>query len=252
MKKLIIILTYNEIENIKDIIAAVNATSPDVHILIVDDNSPDGTGKFVDTLIKNNIYNNLLHIIHREKKLGVATGYIEAYRWAIKNNFDVCLGIDADFSHDLSAINSIFQSMNNYDLVIGSRYIKGGNVAKWNLQRRLLSYFGNLYERIILLSNIRDLSGGMNCFRTSLLKKLHLENISSKGYCFHAELKYRATLLNAKIKEIPICFVDRIKGTSKINGSILLEVLFNILILGFHRFKIKNMLTKENNYEKNS
>lgn len=244
MKKLVIILTYNEIENIREIIAAVHQEVDDAHILIVDDNSPDGTGKVVDELIEKNQYLGKLFIIHRPKKMGLASGYIDAYDWAFKNGYKACMGFDADFSHDLTALKPMFALVEskNYDLVVGSRYIKGGSVKNWNLKRKLLSYFGNIYERVLFLSKIHDLSGGMNCCRADLLRAINLKTLISTGYLFHAEVKFRAELLKAKIKEYPICFSDRIKGKSKMNTSILIEVFLGAIRLAFSRKKIKKKL----------
>ncbi len=252
MKKLIIILTYNEAENIYDIIKAIFAIEKDTHILVVDDNSPDGTGKIVDTLIESNTYSNKLHIIHRKSKLGFASAYIDAYKWGINKNYNLFLGIDADFSHDLKAIPYIFDEMKYHDLVIGSRYIKGGCVKDWNLRRKILSYCGNLYERIILWLNIHDLTGGMNCFNRELLKKLDLDSVISKGYCLPAELKFKSHLLKARIKEIPITFRDRMKGKSKIDKKIFFEVLYNIILLSLTRHKIKKHLKEKMNAKKNN
>ena len=242
MKKLIIILTYNEAENIRDVIEAVNRETPGADILIVDDNSPDGTGEMVDDLIRSDIYSGQLYVIHRPCKLGVASGYVDAYHWAFERGYEVCMEFDADFSHDLSAIEPMFEAMTDYDLLIGSRYVRGGNIKNWDWKRRFLSYWGNIYERVVLFSGIHDLSGGMNCYRTDLLKDIKLDTLISQGYLFHAECKFRAMLLNAHIGEYPICFTDRVKGKSKLNSSILKEVLFGIVRLSLSRWKIKKIM----------
>ncbi len=245
MKKLVIILTYNEIENIREIIAAVNHEVNDAHILIVDDNSPDGTGKVVDELIAEGKYDGKLFAIHRPKKLGVASGYIDAYNWALKKGYDACMEFDADFSHDLTALNPMFDMIKNCDLVIGSRYVKGSSIKNWNWKRKFISYYGNLYERIMFFSKIHDLSGGMNCYRPELLRAVNLKTLISSGYLFHAEVKFRAELLKAKIKEYPICFSDRVRGKSKMSASIFTEVLFGVIILAFSRNKIKKLLGED-------
>ena len=244
MKKLIVIPTYNEIKNIKDLLSKIFAAQKDAHVLVVDDNSPDGTGALVDQLIAKNVFKDQLFVMHRKGKLGLGTAYIEGFNWGIKKGYDVFLSMDADFSHNPEYLPTIFKAMEQNDLVIGSRYIKGGGVKDWGLSRQIISRGGNLYAQIVLLSKVRDLTGGFNCYHKRFLEKIKLGDVISKGYCFQIEMKFRHILLGAKIKEIPIVFTDRLLGASKMSGHIFKEAVLNVLKLSLMRFKIKKQMEK--------
>ena len=239
LKKLIVIPTYNEKKNIRELLDKIYEVQPDVHVLIVDDNSPDGTGDLIDNLIKENVFPSQLFILHRAAKLGLGTAYIEGFSWGIEQGYDVFLSMDADFSHNPEYLPEIFEQIKVNDIVIGSRYVRGGGVKDWGIDRQSLSRGGNLYAQIVLLSGVRDLTGGFNCYRKDFLKKIKLKKVISKGYSFQIEMKFRHILLGAKIKEVPIIFSDRIMGISKMSGSIFKEAVLNVLLLSLKRFKIK-------------
>ncbi|MBR3912868.1 MAG: polyprenol monophosphomannose synthase [Alphaproteobacteria bacterium] len=242
MQKLIVIPTYNEKDNILNLLEQIFKIVPDVHILIVDDASPDGTGQFIDNIIEKNTFSNRLHIMHRSGKLGLGSAYIQGFTWGMEQGFEILTSMDADFSHKPEYLPQIFETMKTHDLVIASRYVKGGGVEDWGLFRRILSFGGSLYARIALLSNIHDFTGGFNCYHAQFLKKIKLSQVQSKGYCFQIEMKFRHVLLNAKIKEIPIIFPDRKLGTSKMSGNIIQEAVINVLKLSLLRNKIKKQM----------
>ena len=239
VKKLIVIPTYNEVKNIKELLQDIYATQKDVHVLIVDDNSPDGTGKLIDGLIKENVFASQLFVLHRTAKLGLGTAYIMGFSWGLERGYDVFVSMDADFSHNPKYLPEIFEQIKTHDLVIGSRYIKGGGVRDWGIDRQVLSRGGNLYAQMVLLSKVRDLTGGFNCYKSDFLRKIKLQNVISKGYSFQIEMKFRHVLLGAKIRAVPIIFSDRIMGVSKMSGHIFKEAVLNVLLLSFKRFKMK-------------
>ena len=244
MKKVCVVIpTYNEKGNIENIIKADLKTNPNVHILIVDDNSPDGTGKIVDNLIKENKFDGKLHILHRKGKLGLGTAYIEGFSWALQNGFDIFISQDADFSHNPKYIKNMLSFMEKgNDLVIGSRYVKGGGVVNWGIIRKLISRGGSLYSRILLLTNIHDLTGGYNCYSRKSLETINLNSIISNGYCFQIEMKFRNVLAGLKVKETPIIFEDRRVGKSKMSKKIFIEAMINVFFMAFKRNKIRNMM----------
>ena len=242
MKKLIVIPTYNESKNINELLTKIFYAQKDVNVLIVDDNSPDGTGKIVDNFIKNKTFGDSLFVLHRNCKLGLGTAYIEGFIWGMEKGYDVFLSMDADLSHNPKYLPKIFSAMKENDLVIGSRYVKGGGVRDWPLLRRLISLGGNIYAQLVLMSNVRDLTGGFNCYHRRFLEKINLKSIFSKGYCFQIEMKFRHVLLGCKIKEIPIVFTDRLLGSSKMSGSIFKEAVLNVINLSIKRSEIKNLM----------
>lgn len=242
MKKLIVIPTYNEIKNIEQLLEEIFEKNQDVHVLIVDDNSPDGTGRLIDELIEKDVFGGKLSVMHRAGKQGLGTAYIEGFLWGMKKGYDVFLSMDADFSHDPKYIGEIFENMKTYDLVLGSRYVKGGGVKDWGILRQIISRGGNIYAQIILLSKVHDLTGGFNCYHKRFLEKINLKSILSKGYCFQIEMKFRHILLKCKIKEVPIVFTDRVLGASKMSGNIFKEAVLNVIKLSLLRFKIKRQM----------
>lgn len=241
-KVLIVIPTYNEKDNIKFLLRDIYATVPEVNILVVDDNSPDGTGQLIDELIENNTYQNRLFVMHRSGKLGLGTAYIQGFKWGMERGYTILFSMDADFSHDPKYLPKMIAEAKKNDLVIGSRYVKGGGTKNWGLMRRIISRGGSLYARIILLSNVHDFTGGFNCYHANFLKRINLDTIYSKGYCFQIEMKFRHVLLHAKIKEVPIIFCDRVKGKSKMSSNIFKEAVLNVIRLSFIRGKIKQMM----------
>ena len=236
---LVIIPTYNEKQNISELINLIFNQNIEVDILVVDDNSPDGTGKVVDELISSKIYENHLFIMHREKKQGLGKAYIAGFTWGLEKGYNLLCSMDADFSHHPKYLPKMFDLANKYDLVIGSRNIPGGGIKNWSLLRKIISRGGNIYAQIILLSKIRDLTGGFNCYHASWLRKIKLENILSSGYCFQIEMKFRHALAKAKICEFPIIFEDRQLGVSKMSGNIFAEAVINVVKLSLSRNKIR-------------
>ena len=227
MRTLIVIITYNEIENIGLLIPEVfNIIPPNVDILVVDDSSPDGTGKAVENLSME--YPNRLHLLTRPVKEGTAAAYIAGFRWGISRDYEAFLQFDGDFSHNPVYIPQMLDAIKTHDVIIGSRYIKGGGVENWPLSRRIISQGGSLYSRIVLSCPVKDLTGGYNMWRRTALEKIGLEKIISKSYLLQIELKYRAFCAGCSTKEIPILFTDRIRGVSKISNNTLVEALINV------------------------
>lgn len=231
MKTIVILPTYNEKENIRKIVPLILQTIKGINILIVDDNSPDNTGEIADKLSKK--YPGRVFVLHRQEKNGLGKAYIAGFKWAFKKNYDVIIQMDADFSHDPKYIHAMLREINQNDLVIGSRYIKGGGTKDWGIIRQIISRGGNLYSKIILGLPINDLTGGFKCWRAKLLKKMDLSQVTSSGYCFQIEMNYKAHKSGARIKEIPIIFVDRVLGNSKMSKSIVLEAMWKVWRLKF-------------------
>lgn len=224
-KSLVIIPTFNELENIRRIIPAVLQQNESIDVLIVDDNSPDKTGDYVEQLSKEN---PRIKLIRREKKLGLGTAYIVGFKYAVANNYDYVFEMDADFSHDPNEINNFLEAIKNADVVLGSRYINGVRVLNWPMRRLLLSYFASVYTRIITGLPIKDATGGFKCFRIDVLKAIDLDSIKSNGYSFQIEMTFKAYKKGFRIKEIPIVFLDRVKGKSKMSKKIVLEAIFMV------------------------
>ena len=232
MKILIIIPTYNEKDNIDKIINEIFLQSIDnLEILIVDDNSADGTKEILDKLKSQ----NKINLIERSSKQGLASAYIEGFKYAIEHNFDFIIQMDADFSHNPKYLNEIISNLKTYDVVIASRNIEGGNTKGWSLFRNLISKCGSNYARLILNCPINDLTGGFNGWRREILNKINLDKIISKGYLFQVEMKYKAYKSKAKIIEIPIIFEQRKHGKSKMSLSIFFEALFNVIKIRFDK-----------------
>lgn len=228
-KSLIIIPTYNELENIKKMIPEIFGLYPDnLDILIVDDGSPDGTGNFVDELSKKE---NRVKIIHRAKKSGLGTAYIEGFKFALKNNYDLIFEMDADFSHDPKEIKNFLNAIKSQDLVLGSRYISGISVVNWPMRRLILSYLANLYTRIITGLPVKDATGGFKCYRRKVLESINLSKIKSNGYAFQIEMTFKAWKNKFLVSEIPIIFIDRTTGTSKMSKKIVREAIIMVWIL---------------------
>lgn len=230
MKSIVVTPTYNEKDNITNIIDAVLNSVEGIHILVVDDNSPDGTSDIVKELQK---HNDRIHLISRPGKMGLGTAYCDGFRYCLDKGFEAIFEMDADFSHDPKELPNFLKELENYDLVLGSRYIKGVNVVNWPLSRLLLSYGANMYSQIITGMPIKDATGGFKCFRAETLKKIDLTKIHSNGYGFQIEMTYRLWKKGARIKEIPIIFIDRMNGVSKMNKKIVYEAIFLVWKLKF-------------------
>ncbi len=230
MKSLVIIPTYNEKENISQIIPAIRGTGVDVDILVVDDNSPDGTGNIVLELQKQD---SRLHLLSRKGKEGLGKAYLAGFQWGLQNSYQVLVEMDADFSHRPVDLASILEKMNTADFVVGSRYIEGGGTVNWGWMRRLISRGGGLYSRLILGFPLNDWTGGFNAWRAETLKKIKLETVESNGYSFQIELKYKALKAGCRGVESPILFEDRRVGHSKMSSKIVLEALYRVWLLKF-------------------
>jgi len=233
MKFLIVIPTYNEAENLPLIVSSVlNKTPESVHVLIVDDGSPDGTGKIAKKLASEN---NRIHDLHRAGKLGLGTAYIAGFKWGLEQGFDAFIEMDADFSHRPEYLPQMLKYLQEYDFVIGSRYVSGGGTKNWGLIRKILSRGGSIYARLVLSAPVRDFTGGFNGWKRSVLEKINLDTIRSDGYSFQIELKYRAFLCGFKFFEFPIIFEDRQVGISKMSSNIVFEALLRVLFLKFNK-----------------
>lgn len=230
-KTLIITPTYNERENIEKLIPDVLELYPQgIHMLIVDDNSPDGTGEYVESLSKKD---DRIHVLRREKKLGLGTAYCAGFKYAIENGYDYIFEMDADYSHDPKEVANFLKAIEHADLVIGSRYLTGVNVINWPMHRLLLSYFANFYTRFITGLPIMDSTGGYKCFRKEALQAIDLDKIKSNGYAFQIEMNFKIWKKGFRIKEIPIIFIDRQMGKSKMSKKIVREAVFLVWKLRF-------------------
>ncbi|MDF1697435.1 MAG: polyprenol monophosphomannose synthase [Saprospiraceae bacterium] len=234
-KALVIIPTYNEIENIDDIIAAVLEQNEEFDVLIVDDGSPDGTGARVKELQAET---SRIHLIEREGKLGLGTAYLAGFEYGIKNKFDFIFEMDADFSHPPKDLNNLYAAcQNGADVAVGSRYTKGGGVKDWSNYRLFLSRGASLYVRMITFMPIMDPTAGFKCYKRKVLETIDLTKIKSIGYAFQIEMKYAAYRNGFKIVEVPIIFADREKGTSKMDTSIIKEAITGVLSMRWKGLK---------------
>ncbi len=225
MKTLVIIPTYNEKENVGKIIPLVLKQDPQIEILVVDDNSPDGTAQIVEQVRASN---PRVKLLSREKKSGLGTAYLAGFKYALQNGYDYIFEMDSDFSHDPNYIPDFLKAIHDSDLVLGSRYIRGVNVVNWPITRLLLSFYANFYARKVTGMPLRDSTGGFKCFKREVLEKIGLDNIHSNGYAFQIEMSFRAWKKGFKIKEIPIIFVDRRAGESKMSKKIVREAIWMV------------------------
>ena len=230
-KSLIIIPTYNERENVNAIIEAILNLDDDFNLLIVDDNSPDGTADIVRGL--QNRYQGRLHLESRKGKLGLGTAYIFGFKWALKRDYNFIFEMDADFSHDPNDLPKLLKacSENNADLAIGSRYSNGVNVVNWPMSRVLLSYFASKYVRLITRMPIHDTTAGFKCYRRSVLEAIDFHKIRFTGYAFQIEMKFRSWKQGFKLQEVPVIFTDRKLGESKMSSGIIREAVFGVILL---------------------
>ena len=225
MHPLVVIPTYNERENVGRLVPRVREICPECEVLVVDDASPDGTSGVVRELGGRN---RRVHLMEREGKLGLGTAYTAGFRWGLERDFDLFFEMDADFSHDPAAIPGFLDSVRDHDLVLGSRYVHGISIVNWPLRRLALSKAAALYVRWITGLPVTDPTGGYKCFRRAVLEAIDLSAVHSNGYAFQIEMTYRAWMLGFRIREIPIIFVDRHAGSSKMSGHVVREALWNV------------------------
>ena len=225
VKVLVISPTYNENKNILELINRISETSNLIDILIIDDNSPDGTAKLVKKIMQKN---NHINILERDKKLGLGTAYCTGFQWALERDYDLIIQMDADLSHNPEDISRLIDEASSADLIIGSRYIEGVNVINWPMNRLLLSYFANWYARLLIRFPIKDSTGGYKCFRRKVLQSIDLTKIRSEGYSFQIEMNFLTWIKGFKISEIPIVFTDRTVGESKMNRAIVIEAIWMV------------------------
>ncbi len=228
---LVIIPTYNEKENIENIIRAVFDLEKEFDVLVVEDNSPDGTGEIVKRLMPE--FPDRLHILERSGKNGLGTAYIAGFKWALERDYQYITEMDADFSHNPKDLIRLYQSLanNGADVAVGSRYITGVNVVNWPMGRVLMSYYASAYVRFVTGMSIRDTTAGFVCWKRKVLETIDLDKIRFVGYAFQIEMKYTAVKLGFKVEEVPIIFTDRTKGESKMNKSIFKEAVFGVIEL---------------------
>ena len=224
MKSLVIVPTYNERENVKTLIPQILAVPSEIEVLVVDDNSPDGTADVVSEMSKND---RRIHLLRRKEKLGLGSAYVAGFKYALSRpEIDCVFEMDADFSHDPSSIPKFLEAIQDCDLVLGSRYLRGVTVVNWPLSRLILSYSANLFTRVVTGLPVHDATGGFKCFRRRVLESIELDGVRSDGYSFQIEMSFKCWKKGFRIKEIPITFVDRRVGTSKMSQKIIWEAVW--------------------------
>ncbi len=222
---LVIVPTYNEKDNVERIVGRVRAALPEVHVLVADDNSPDGTGVLADALAAADDH---VHVMHRLGKEGLGAAYLAGFEWGLEHRYDVLVEMDADGSHQPEQLHRLLGALRGADLVLGSRYVPGGEVENWPKHREILSKGGNLYTRVLLGIPLRDATGGYRAFRASTLQRISLDEVGSQGYVFQVDLAFRAARSGLRVKEVPITFVEREVGTSKMSQKIVREALWQV------------------------
>ncbi|MSX13562.1 MAG: glycosyltransferase, partial [Actinobacteria bacterium] len=225
-----IIPTFNECESLAAIVARVRTSVPEADILVIDDNSPDGTGDIADGLAADD---SQLHVMHRLGKEGLGAAYLAGFSWALQHEYAVVVEMDADGSHQPEQLSRLLTALRGADLVLGSRWIAGGGTENWSKSREILSRGGNFYTRTMLGVPLRDATGGYRAFRAETLRKLDLHNVASQGYCFQVDLAWRAVQRGLIVTEVPITFVERAVGTSKMSQRIVVEALWRVTVWGF-------------------
>jgi dolichol-phosphate mannosyltransferase len=225
VKALVVIPTYNERENLTELLRQIFAQGLSLEVLIIDDNSPDGTGAVADELSR---VDSRVHVMHRAAKMGLGSAYVAGFRYALERDYDAVFEMDADFSHNPESLPVFLRELENADLVVGSRYLHGVTVVNWPLKRLVLSYGANVYSRVITGIPIKDLTGGFKCFRRLVLESVDLSRVRSDGYGFQIEMNYKAWRKGFRIREIPILFVDRRAGESKMNQRIVWEAAWMV------------------------
>jgi dolichol-phosphate mannosyltransferase len=224
-KVLVIIPTYNESENIADIVGRLRAAVPEVDVLVADDNSPDGTGKIADGLAERDGH---VQVLHRKGKEGLGAAYIAGFRWGIDRGYDVLVEMDADGSHQPEQLPRLLEALRDADLVLGSRWVPGGSVVNWPAYRKFISRGGSTYSRLMLGLAQRDITGGYRAFRKATLEGIGMDEVASQGYCFQVDLAWRAARRGFRVVEVPITFVERERGNSKMSRGIVVEALWRV------------------------
>ncbi len=232
-KAVVVVPTYNEIENIERLLRTVFSLQREFHLLVVDDNSPDGTATVVEENFKT--YPEKLFLLKRAEKTGLGTAYIAGFKWALQHGYDYIFEMDADFSHNPNDLIRLFNACHKEgnDVAIGSRYVKGVNVVNWPMSRVLMSWLASKYVRFVMGIDIYDTTAGFICYRRRVLEKINLDNIRFVGYAFQIEMKFKAYLSEFKIKEVPVIFTDRTKGESKMSSGIISEAIFGVIAMKF-------------------
>jgi dolichol-phosphate mannosyltransferase len=225
----VVVPTYNERDNIESIVSRVRAAVPDADLLVVDDNSPDGTGEVADKLAAADSH---VHVLHRPGKAGLGTAYITGFRWALARGYGAIVEMDADGSHRPEELPTLLAALADADLVLGSRWVPGGTVRNWAKSRELLSRSANLYARLLLRMSVKDATGGYRVYRASTLERIGLDDVQSQGYCFQIDLVLRTIQAGLTVTEVPITFVERVHGASKMSGTIVTEALWRVTIWG--------------------
>jgi len=233
MRCLIVLPTYNERENLSAIIEGIQQHAPEAHVVVVDDNSPDGTGALADELAR--AQPKRIFVIHRERKEGLGPAYIAGFKFALAHDYDVIVQMDADFSHDPKYLPLFFEEIKNHDLVIGSRYLNGISVVNWDLKRLILSQAASFYVRSVTRMPLTDTTTGFKCWRRAALEAIDLDRLVSNGYVFLAEMSYRAFRKKLRIVEVPIVFVERRLGRSKMSGGIIVEGFWGVIRMRLRR-----------------
>ena len=231
-KVLVIVPTYNELESLPVIVAGIRDAEPDVHILIADDNSPDGTGEVANTLSS---IDSSVHVLHRKQKAGLGAAYLDAFSWAKTQGFEVVVEMDADGSHRPVDLTKILDALSDNDIVLGSRWVNEGKVVNWAKSREVLSRGGNLYTRMWLGIPIKDATGGFRAYRMSALDQIDIQQVESQGYCFQVDMAWRAIKAGLRVAEVPITFVERELGESKMDSSIVKEALWRVTQWGIEK-----------------
>jgi dolichol-phosphate mannosyltransferase len=230
---LVVVPTYNERENLEPIVGRLRTSAPTAHLLVADDGSPDGTGEAADRLAAADPH---VHVLHRESKQGLGAAYLAGFAWGLEHGYDVLVEMDADGSHQPEQLPALLHALQNADLVIGSRWVPGGRVRNWPWHREVLSRGANTYTRLAMGTPVRDMTGGFRAFRSSALRSLDLHDVKSQGYCFQVDLAWRALRRGLRVVEVPITFVERERGNSKMSGAIVREALVSVTAWGLaHR-----------------
>jgi glycosyltransferase involved in cell wall biosynthesis len=229
---LVVIPTYDEALTIRSAVEGVRAAAPDADVLVVDDGSPDGTGEIADALAARDSHVNVLH---RERKAGLGAAYVAGFRWGLERGYGTLVEMDADGSHRSDDLPALLSALVHADMVLGSRYVPGGRVVNWPWRREVLSRGGNLYTRLALGVALRDVTGGFRAYRASALRRLDLSEVSSQGYCFQVDLAWRVVRAGMRVVEVPITFVERVEGRSKMSGAIVREALWQVTRWGVER-----------------